>query len=175
MHPLALWAKSVTWGTPLVASSCVCAPFSFLPLLSYLSLLFLHPFAGSLSPCFPVCLFLLSIKAFSSPLSFSPIFFLSTPSFLFFSFFPPPFLLLFHSSSLPLILPISLSFLSPPSVSFIHHFGSIGLEQGARERGSARRQESLSSHHNLTLILYPPPSISTIFFPCWGPGSALGF
>lgn len=175
MHPSALWAKSVTWGTPLAASSCLCAPFSFLPLLSSLCLLFLHPLAGSLSPCFPVCLFLLSIKAFSSPFSFSffPIFFLSTPSFLFLSFFPSPFPLFFHSSSLPLIFPVALSFLSPPSVSFMHHFGSIGLEQGARERGSVQRQSPAFPPQS-NPIPYPP-SISPVFFPCWGPGSALGF
>ena len=91
-----------------------------------------------------------------------------------FSVFPiSPFLLFSHSPSLPLISPVALSLLPPPSVSFILHFCIICPEQHARERVSVQRQDSPkfpAEHNPYSTSLFVP----ALLFPSWGPGSALG-
>lgn len=158
----------------MAASLCFFAPFCFLPLLvSFLSspLYFLYWL------CFLSVfqfLFLLSLKAFSLPLSVSFSVSLLSTAFLSFSFFPSPFSLFFHSFLPATHFPSCPSSLPPPSVSFIHHFCSISIEQGARERGSVRRQGSPN---------FPPgpnlcseiPCISILFFPVSGMGLSWGF
>lgn len=158
MHPSALWTKSVTWGTPLIAC-CLFALFSFpfhvLSRLLYFYLLYCFFFL----PVFQfLCLFLLSIKAFPSspPLSFSfstSLICTSFPSF--FSPFSLPLSPFFYSSLPATHFPCCQLFLFPPSVSFIHHSCCSGLQQGARERGSMQRQESPTSYQSLTPVLKP--------------------
>lgn len=177
VRPSALWAKSVTWGTPWAVSSCFSAPYSFLLLCPSSGSFFSISFAGFSFSCFPVSLSLPSLHENCPPPT--QVFFLFFhlpflhPSLSFSVFLVSPFLLFSHSSSLPLISPVALSLLPPPSVSFILHFCIICPEQHARERVSVQRQDSPK---------FPPEPnpystslfIPTLFFPSWGPGSALG-
>lgn len=161
--PLSSLGKVCNLGSPLSVSSCSSAPCSFLPLVSFFRASFSpSPLLVSLSPVFQfLCLFLLSIKTTPHPLRFVFFFFSGFLFFFFqlpffhpsfsFSVFPiSPFLLFSHSPSLPLISPVALSLLAPPSVSFILHFCIICPEQHARERVSVQRQDSpkFPAEHN---------------------------
>lgn len=138
MLPLALWAKSVTWGTPPPVSLL---PSLFSPLMSFLCFLLSISFIGfsfsqffSLPPLTESVL--LPLSGFLFPVS------LPSTTFLSFSLFSlPPFLFLSFFSSLPLISPVTCP-LPPLLVSFIHHFCSISIERGARGSSSGFRQES---------------------------------
>ena len=176
--PSALWAKSVTWGTPWLSPLAPLLPALFFLLCPSSGFFFSISLARFSFSCFPVSLSLPSLhKNYPPPpqvffLSFFSVFLFSTPPFLFLSFPFPPFSFS-HSPCLPLISPVALSLLPPPSVSFILHFCIICPEQQARERVSVQRQDSPK------FPAEPNPSSTSLFvpallFPSWGPGSALG-
>lgn len=181
--PLSSLGKVCNLGSPF---SCLLLPlcallFSPSPVLSGSFSPSLLP--GSLSPCFSVSLSLPPLnKSFLPPTSvflslFFSIFLLSTPAFLFLSFFLSLSLLSF--SLLPLVSPFAPSFLPPPSVSFIHHFCSIGLEWDTSEKGSGQRQESPNFPPEPTPYS-APPCISTLFsllgaWVCPGVSSATAY